>query len=172
MTELFTQVADRPESRALTRGLWARRATMTLLAVFALLALFGVFGQDAHTTRAAGPQATMSLNAPATVRGGLFFQARIEIRALRDVAHPRLVLGRGWVEGLQVNSVEPGPVSEAPRDGKVVMSYAKLAAGDRATIWMQFQVDPTSSGRRDFSLELDDADTPIARVSRRLTVLP
>jgi hypothetical protein len=172
MTELFKKVAEEPESRALRGGLWVRRAGMAGFAVIALLALAGVFGQGGTTTKAAGPQATMSLGAPKTVRGGLFFQARIEIRALRDVQHPRLVLGRGWVEGLQVNSIEPSAQSESSRDGLLVLSYDKLAAGDRMSVWFQFQVDPTQPGRRDLSVELDDAEQPVARIARKLTVMP
>jgi hypothetical protein len=172
MTELFRKVAERPESRALTRGLWARRATLAVFAAFVALALAGVFGQPGATTRASGPQARMSLEAPHTVRGGVFFQARVEVRALRAVGHPRFVLGRGWVEGFQVNSTTPTPMDEASRDGRVVLSYDQLSAGDRLTIWFQFQVNPTQPGRRDFSIELDDAERPVARISRKITVMP
>jgi hypothetical protein len=52
------------------------------------------------------------------------------------------------------------------------LSYDKLSAGDRMTIWFQFQVDPTAPGRRDLSVELDDAEQPIARIPRKLTVMP
>ena len=172
MTELFRHLADEPESRALTRGLWARRATMTVFTAIVVLALLGVAGQTGTTTHASGAAASMSLGAPKTVRGGLFFQAKIEIVARRDVEHPRLVLGRGWVEGLQVNSTEPGAQSESSRDGRLVLSYDSLDAGDRFTLWVQFQVNPTQPGRRDLSVELDDAEAPIARIARKITVLP
>jgi hypothetical protein len=172
MTELFEKVAQRPESRSLTGGLWARRATMTAFGAVAALALAGVFGQEGTTTTAQGPQARMSLGAPRTVRGGVFFQARVELRALRAIEHPRLVLGRGWVEGLQVNSIEPAPASESSRDGRLVLSYDGLAAGDRMTVWFQFEVNPTQPGRRDLTIELDDAEQALARVSRELTVMP
>jgi hypothetical protein len=172
MTELFRTVSEQPESRALTRGLWARRATLTVFGVVVALALAGVLGQEGATTRAAGPQARMSLSAPDTVRGGVFFQARVEVRAVRDIAHPRVVLGRGWAEGFQVNSIEPSAMEESSRDGRIVLSYDQLAAGDRLTIWFQFQVNPTQSGRRDFSVELDDAERPVARITHEITVLP
>ena len=173
MTELFEKVARQPESRSLTRGLWARRATLTAFAAIVLLALAGVFGQRGSTTKAQGPQATMSVGAPHTVRGGLFFQARLEIRALQDVEHPRVVLARGWVEGLQVNSIEPSADDRvlARRPARPLLRQA-VGAGDRMTIWFQFQVDPTEPGRRDLSVELDDAEQPIARVPRTLTVMP
>jgi hypothetical protein len=172
MTDLFTRAADEPESRALTRGLWARRVTMGVFGVIVVLALIGLFGQHGTTTKAAGPQATMSLGAPKTVRGGLFFQARVEVRVLRGIEHPRFVLARGWTEGMQVNSIEPAAMSESSRNGLLVLSYDKLAAGDRMTIWFQFQVDPTEPGRRDLSIELDDAQRRVARVPRKLTVMP
>jgi hypothetical protein len=114
----------------------------------------------------------LRVSAPAAVRGGLFFQSRVEIRARRAIAHPRLVLDEGWVEGMQFNSAEPSPMSEASRDGRVVFSYDSLNAGDRLVVWMQFEVDPTNVGHRSYGLELDDADTQVAAVHRWITVFP
>jgi hypothetical protein len=37
---------------------------------------------------------------------------------------------------------------------------------------MQFQVNPVNVGRRSYDVELDDADRPVARVERTITVLP
>ena len=112
------------------------------------------------------------MTAPAAVRGGLFFQSRVEIRALRAIEHPRLVLDEGWVEGMQFNSTEPAPVSEASRDGRVVLSYDRIDAGDRLIVWMQFEVNPTNVGHRSYGLELDDAETQVAAVHRGMTVFP
>jgi hypothetical protein len=172
MTELFRDLAAAPESHALTRGLWARRAMITLMLAVAVAALLGAFGQVTSTSTATGAAATLSVDAPKAVRGGLFFQSRVDIRATRDIEHPRLVLANGWVEGMQFNSMEPSAVGEASRDGRLVLSYDKLAAGDRLTIWMQFEVDPTSTGRRSYDLALEDATTPVASVRRTITVLP
>jgi hypothetical protein len=172
MTDLFRDLATSPEPRSLTRGLWTRRVIMGLLALVPLAALAGAFGQQPSTSAASGSAATLSLDAPERVRGGLFFQSRIDVRAVRDVQHPRLVLDDGWLEGMQVNSIEPSPTGEASRDGRVVLSYDPLRAGDRLTVWLQFEVDPTNVGRRSYGLELDDAAAPIARVHRTITVLP
>ena len=84
------------------------------------------------------------------MRGGLFFQSRIEIRALAAIEHPRLVLDEGWVEGMQVNSIEPAAESETSRDGRVVLSYGALEPGDVLRVWLQFQVEPTNVGTRDY----------------------
>jgi hypothetical protein len=105
-------------------------------------------------------------------RGGLFFQSRLDVRAARGIEHPRIVLDRGWVEGMQVNSIEPAPVSEATRDGRVVLSYDALEAGDLLQVWFQFEVNPTNVGRRPYAVELDDAERPLARLSPDITVWP
>jgi len=172
VTKLFTDVAAVPEPRSELVGLWVRRAVLTLFAALAVLGLFDVFGQATTQTVASTPAATLRVTAPKAVRGGLFFQSRVDIRARRAIAHPRLVLDEGWVEGMQVNSIEPAPVGEAGRDGRVVLSYDGLDAGERLVVWLQFEVDPTNVGHRSYDLELDDGETPIATVDRDLTVFP
>jgi hypothetical protein len=172
VTTLFTDVAAAPDARGSTAGLWTRRAVLTGFAVIAVLGLLDVFGQGTTQSTALAPAAVLRVNAPSAVRGGLFFQSRVEIRARRAIEHPRLVLDEGWVEGMQVNSIEPAPVSEASRDGRVVLSYDRLDAGDLLVVWMQFEVDPTNVGHRSYGLELDDAETRVAAVHRSMTVFP
>ena len=154
------------------RGLWARRAVITLFCAIAALALADRFGQRTTESQAAGPAARMTLNAPEVVRGGLFFQSRVEIHALREIASPHLVLDHGWVDGMQVNSIEPAPASELSRDGRVVLTYDKLAPGDDLRIWLQFEVNPTNVGRRSYGIELDDEAARVVRLSPTITVLP
>ncbi|MCW2996340.1 MAG: hypothetical protein JWQ18_3835 [Conexibacter sp.] len=172
MTELFRDLAEGDPPRALNRGLWARRAAMTVLAVVVVVALLDVLGQRASRSSAAGPAAALSLRAPKVVRGGLLFESRVEITARRAIDHPRLVLADGWVEGMQVNSVSPDAEGTTSRGGDVVLSFPALRAGERRTIRMQFQVDPTNVGHRSYDLELDDAETALARIDRTLTILP
>jgi hypothetical protein len=172
VTKLFTDVAAVPEPRGELVGLWVRRAVLALFAAIAVLGLLDVFGQGTIHTAASTPAAVLRVSAPGAVRGGLFFQSRVEIRARRAIAHPRLVLDEGWVEGMQFNSTEPAPISEAGRDGRVVLSYDGIDAGERLVVWMQFEVDPTNVGHRPYGLELDDAETQVAAVHRSMTVFP
>jgi hypothetical protein len=151
---------------------WVRRVILTMLLVAVVLALANIFGQETEVTTADGPAATLSIEAPGTVRGGLLFQARVEVVAHSAVDHPRLVFDRGWLEGMQINTIEPGAVGETSRDGRLVLSYDGLEAGDRLTVWFQFQSDPTYTGSRDQDIELDDATTPLATIDRTLHVLP
>jgi hypothetical protein len=152
---------------------WARRLFVGLLLLAVTAALAGVFGQRAHTSRAAGPAARLEVRMPKVVRGGLLFQARIRIAALRTIEHPRIVLSDGWLDGLQVNTIAPGPASESSRNGHAIFSYDQsIRAGDTFTLYMQFQVDPTSVGRSVNTIELTDGDTPLARIARSLRRLP
>jgi hypothetical protein len=170
MTDTFANLDRDP--RSITRGLWGRRATIAVLCIVALVALFNRFGQSPAETTASVPAATMTLSAPERIRGGLFFQSRLEIRATQAVDHPRVVLDNGWVEGMQVNSITPDPVGQASRDGRVVLSYDALKPGDLLRIWFQFEVNPTNVGRRSYAVELDDAARPVARLTPSIAVLP
>ena len=160
------------EQPGITRALWVRRIWLLLFAAFALAALLNVFGQQPTESSASSPAARMTLSAPEVVRGGLLFQARLEIRADQTIQEPRLVLDEGWFEGMQFNSMEPAASSESPRDGKVVFSYDTLEAGDLMRIWVQFEANPPMVGRRSFAVELDDGTEPVARIDRDITVLP
>jgi hypothetical protein len=170
MSELFTRVQDDP--RGLRIGLAARRMWIGLFALIALAALAGFIGQRPVHSEATAPEARMTLQAPDVVRGGLFFQTRIDIRALQDIEHPRLVFDDGWLEGMQVNSIEPAADSESSRDGRLVLSYGTLAAGDLLRIYLQFEVNPTNVGERSYGFELDDEERRIARIDRQIRVLP
>jgi hypothetical protein len=169
---LFTEIAADTTPRGMVIGLRTRWVVMTVFAVIAGLALIGVFGQRQSESTALAEAATVRLAAPKVVRGGLYFQSRLDIRALRAIEHPRLVLDEGWMEGMQINSSVPTPVGEASRNGRVVLSYDGLDRGDTLVVWLQFQVNPTNVGHRSYDVELDDSDAPIAHLRRDITILP
>jgi hypothetical protein len=151
---------------------WARRLVIALFAVVAVAALLGAFGQQ-HTTVAADVAAAMlTVQAPERVRGGLFFQGRLDIVARERIRRPVLVLGEGWTEELQLNTLEPAPASESSDSGRLQLEYDALRAGDHLTVWMQFEVNPTGAGRRDRSVELLDGDRSLARAPAEIAVLP
>jgi hypothetical protein len=153
-------------------GLWARRAVVTLFLAIAVAALLDVFGQESSTATVQAPEGSVSVRAPDTVRGGLFFQTRLEVRARTRIAEPRIVLDPGVLQGMQVNSIEPAPASETSRDGLVELSYDAVEAGELLRIWMQFEVNPTNAGRHSYGIEVDDGTRPVARVRRTLRVFP
>jgi hypothetical protein len=170
---LFEQVSREERDRSLTSGLWARRAAVTLLFAIVVVALANVFGQLPTDSQASGAAGTMRLSLARTVRGGLMFQARVRVTARTTIDDPRLVLSRGWLEGIQVNSVTPEPGSESGDDGqRVVLSFGRLEAGHEMTVWIQLQANPTQPGTRTADITLRDGEQPIATIHRDLTTLP
>jgi hypothetical protein len=151
---------------------WIRRAVLGLLVVPVALGLSGALGQETVTRSASGPRAQLALDAPSVVRGGLMWRARITVRALRTISFPRLVLGPGYADGMQMNTIAPSPTGEASRGPRLVFSYDKLRRGDELVVYLQFQTDPTASGRQDATVALDDETRPLARVGHTITVLP
>jgi len=172
MADHFQSLASGDEPRALNRGLWARRVVMAALAAIPILGLAGVLGQEAHTSSVASEGVDVTLRAPATLRGGLLFQSRIVLTAHRHLEHPRLVLDRGWFEGMQVSSITPDPQSESVQGDRTTLTFDALDAGTTTTFWLQFQVDPTLVGRRPYGVEVQDGEVPLARLHRTITVLP
>ena len=172
MTKLFSDLAESGPSSLGGAGLWVRRSAIAVFVVVVALALLDQIGQQPHDAVAQGPAARLRLSAPKVVRGGLFFQSRVEIRALQAIDSPRVVLDTGWAEGMQINSIEPQPSSESSRDGLLELSFDKLEAGDLLRLWLEFEANPTQPGRRPYGIEIDDHTQPLARVERTITVMP
>jgi hypothetical protein len=149
-----------------------RRLGLGILALIVAAALFGVFGQQTSTTEARGADATLSVNAPAALRGGLLFQARFQIHAERAIAHPRLVLDSGWLNSITLNTVAPTPESQSSSAEGLSMNFATIPAGETLTVWTDWQVNPTNVGRHAEDVSLYDGPKRLATVHRTVTVFP
>lgn len=174
-------MADQPDGIVLKRHRdlqgrdwhpWVRRGLVALLAIVILLALFGLVGQHPSTTRAEAPAATLGVNSPDSVRGGLLYQARFTIDAHQDLKDATLVLSRSWIDGLTVNTIEPGPVNEASRNGDLVLELGHIAAGSRYVLFVDYQVNPTTVGPRTLTVELQDGDQPVTSLTRHQRIWP
>jgi hypothetical protein len=150
----------------------SRRILIGLIVLFAVLALANVVGQVETNSRVAASGASLEVSAPTQLRGGLFYQGRFTIGAERQLEHATLVLDRGWLEGMHINTIEPAPVGESSRDGKLALDFGRVPAGDFLVAYLQFQVNPTNVGRRSQDVELYDDDQLLGRVDRTVTVLP
>jgi hypothetical protein len=149
-----------------------RRILLVLLALIPLLALLDLFGQHDTHSAALAPAASLTFSGPSHVRGGLLYQDKINVVAHGKISQPKLVLGPGFLDGLTVNTIEPSASQELSRNGSLVLEYDAIPAGQRLTVWLQYQVNPTTVGSRTQRLELDDGVRPIARISRNLTSFP
>lgn len=151
---------------------WYRRALILVLVAIVALALANFFGQTPTTSRAQSAVASLELQAPARVRGGLIFQGRFTLVAHQDMKTPKLILTPGWFEQMTVNGLEPQPSAQTTRNGDVVLTFDSLKAGQKLVFWTYFQVNPTNIGRRTQDVELDDGNTPLLRLNRKVTIFP
>jgi hypothetical protein len=167
--QLVLKVARDREGR---RDITARRIALAALLVVLALGLLNVFGQRPATTAADAEAATLEVYAPERVRGGLFYEARFTIEAREEVEKATLVLDSGWVEGITINTVAPGPLGEASRDGRLAFELGRIPAGQKHVLFLQLQVNPTNVGHRAQDVELYDGDELLATVNRTITVWP
>ena len=152
---------------------WARRVILTAIVVFAILGLLNVFGQRPRTATASAPKATLVLYAPEHLRGGLLFSARFHIHARRDVKDAVLILDPGWAEGMAINTIEPSPIGEASRNGKLSLDLGHIPAGRSYVLYMQFQANATNvAWRRPAGVTLLDGSTRLLDIDRKVTVYP
>jgi hypothetical protein len=174
-------MANAPETLTLKRHrdlvgrdwmMWARRVLVLLLIAPLALGLANVFGQRPETKLVTVPKAKLKVYAPESVRGGLYFEARFTITALRELKNATLVLDPGWMEGMTLNTVEPAPIGEASRDGNIVFELGHVPAGEEHIFFLQFQVNPTNVGRRSQDVALYDENKLVVKVDRAITVYP
>jgi hypothetical protein len=151
---------------------WIRRALLALVGLVPLLALLNVFGQRPHLETAQASSASLELYAPSHLRGGLLWQARFTVQAKQELKNATLELDRGWMEGMTINTIEPSPVGEGSHNGKLVLELGHVPAGDKHTLYMQFQVNPTNVGRRSQAVRLYDGEQLLTTLHRQVTVFP
>ncbi len=151
---------------------WVRRAVLAIFVAIAALGLANVFGQRATTSSASGAAAELTLEAPDRLRGGIIAQGTIEVRAIERIAQPRLVLDPGWIDGMTINTISPAAAAEGSDQGRTVLAYGELGAGDTLTVRISYQVNPTDLGSQAGGVALLDGDRQIARVDRTIVVFP
>src|SRR3954454_16548021 len=162
----------RTRDRVGRREVQTRRALVALVSLLLLAGLLNVFGQRPDTSTAATPAASLQVYAASRARGGLYFEARSTVDARRDLKAATLVLDPVWIEGITINTIEPSPVGEASRDGKLVLTLGHIPAGATYLLFIQAQVNPTNIGHRSQDVALYDGGTFLADVNHEITVFP
>jgi hypothetical protein len=149
-----------------------RRVFFGLLILVIAAGALNLFGQRPKDSFASASEANLHVFAPTALRGGLYYEGRFTIDAQQEIEKAVLVLDSGWTEQMQINTIEPAPLGESSRDGRLALEYGHVPAGRKLVVWMQFQVNPTNVGRRSQDVELYDDTTLLARVDRTVTIYP
>ena len=140
--------------------------------VLPVLALLNVLGQNPSTSEAAGSVGKLRVEMPERLRGGLIFQVRVDVIATHDIKEPQLVLSPGLLEQLTLNTTEPAPEAESSSNGRLTLSYGPVHAGQKLTVWLEYQTNPANAGTQTADVSLTDGATPVATVKRDVTILP
>lgn len=150
----------------------ARRFVLGLIGIFLALGVLNVFGQRPDTAVAAADGVELEVYSPTSVRSGLYFMSRFTISAERELERATLVLDSGWLEGMTLNTLEPSPIGEANRDGRLALELGRIPAGTKHVFFLHFQVNPTNVGRRAQDVELLDGERRLLHIDRIVTVFP
>ncbi len=151
---------------------WQRRMLVLLCLAVPIAGLLNVFGQQPAASTAAGPAARLEVDAADTLRGGLLGQALFRVTARKELRHATLVLDRGWVQGMQLNTIAPSPLGQASRGDRLALDFGHVPAGQTLVARLQYQVNPTTVGSRPQGVELDEGEQPLLRVERSVTIFP
>jgi hypothetical protein len=176
-------MADVPDNLTLKRhrdldgmyrsGIWIRRGVLGVIGVFCLLGLVNRFGQATSTRRVVFPAGSLSVTAPSALRGGDLWSAVFTVTASSGINQAVLVLDPGWANGMAINTIEPSPVDETSRDGQLEFTLGPIRAGHSFTVFMQFQVNPTTvAWQRRQDVQVDDGNLELATLPRTVTVYP
>jgi len=152
--------------------IWVRRGLFLLLPLLSLVALTNAFGQHPTTSTSPAGAAKFEVYAPAHLRSGLLFEARFRIHAREEIERARIVLGPGWIQGITINSLEPSPVGEASSDGRLSFELGHVPAGQAFVLYLDGQVNGTTTGRRNADVTLYDGANEITTIHRTLTIFP
>jgi hypothetical protein len=151
---------------------WWRRAVLVAVAAVPVLGLLNVFGQRAAVDSVSAPAASLLVNSPAHVRGGLMFTTEIVITPRQQLHDARLYLADGWFEGMTVNGIAPQPSSETAQGPWQIWDFGKIPAGVAYHVWISWQANPTNVGRHPQDVALYDGGVRLMTIHRALMVFP
>ena len=151
---------------------WLRRAVLAVFAAVPVLGLLNVFGQHATPVSYRSPSASLLINSPARVRGGLVFTTEIVITPRRQLHDARLYLDNGWFEAMTLNGIAPQPSTETAQGSWQVWDFGEIPAATAFHVWISWQTNPTNAGEHSQAVALYDGGTLLMTARHTLTVFP
>lgn len=151
---------------------WWRRAIVVAVAVVPVLGLLNVFGQHSARVTYSGAAASLAIDSPSRVRGGLIFTSEIVITPHRQLNDARLYLDNGWFQGMTFNGAAPQAQTESAADDQQVWDYGTLPAATPFHVWISWQANATNVGHHREAIKLYDGPIALVTAHRDLIVFP
>jgi hypothetical protein len=149
-----------------------RRIGLSLLALACLLGLFNLFGQRTTTSRADGSAASLTIESPERLRGGLVFTTQITVTAHQKLNDAQVRLSGDWFKGMTFNGIAPQAESQSSSADGITFDYGSLDAGESMPIWISWQVNPTTLGLRTETVAVSDGASQLVSIRRSRWVFP
>jgi hypothetical protein len=166
------QRARHRDLKGRSHHVWQRRVGLGIVACLPVLALLNVFGQRAHSVVSSTPSASLTVNSPTRVRGGLIFTSEFVITPHVALKDARLLLSDGWYQDMTFNGSAPQPSNESAAGHWQVLDYGPMTAGTPYPIFISWQTNPTNVGSHVQDVALDNGKATILTVHRTITVFP
>lgn len=144
-----------------------------VLAALLAAAMLGTFGGGATPiSRQQGVGGSLTVEAPGTLRNGVFFEMRLIGTADRPLAKPTLAISSSYWRDITVNTMVPAPATETFDKGYYLFEFDPLEAGGSIEVKIAGQVNPTFTGGTRGAAQWRDGDAVLAEIPLRLWVLP
>lgn len=148
-------------------------AAITLLAALVAAGFSGLVGGAPHpVSQTETASVRLRIEYPEVLRSGEFFEGRIEITPLRDVADLTLAVSPSLWREHTVNSSVPAAEEETFKDGAYRFSYGPVEAGEPFFVKIAFQLNPPLIGGTEGAIAVLDGETELASLPMSLRVMP
>jgi len=149
-----------------------RRLGLGLLALVCILGLANLFGQRSTLTRVDGSAASLTVNSPEHLRGGLVFTSEITVIAHQKLGDAQVQLSSDWFRGMTFNGVAPQPNNMSSNGDSVTLDYGPIDTGQSMPFWISWQTNPTTLGARSEKVSVSDGSSQLVSMQRSLLVFP
>ena len=155
-----------------SRALWARRATVTVMAVAVATALTGLLGVHTSTATASRGGYSMSLRYPAVARAGLDIEWQVTVR------HPggfgkqlTLAVTGDYFDIFETQGFHPNP-SDETRDGNTLYLTFEAPQGDTFVVYYDAYIQPASQQGKSARVALLEQGRPEVWIDYRTRLAP
>lgn len=147
--------------------------SMLLLAALMIVSLTGVLGSGVnHDFAVSNADAALTVNTPAVIRNGEFFETRIRVLPRRDFADLVIAFEPSLWRDITLNTMIPAPAEETAGEGGFRFSYSEWTAGEPLEIKIDSQINPSLFAGTRGDVRLYDGETLVAELPIAMRVLP